>query len=704
MSDLYIEVLFDIVSLDRTFTYRYTDDDVAKIRVGTVVYGRIHGRREKGWITEVGVEPPVGIAIADIDEVSKISIAEDFQQFALAMQHLYGGSTVHYVKLIDSATSRLPTIMVSGHFLQSFPEDLDIRPSSSESSSRYAMEELSSPESRGTALGAAELHYPAGGEVGSIRISPDVSVVDILYSRLATRRSSHSTDDVAPLQLSVAKPLVGNTFAAERDGQPKVSSRILVLYPDFFQLNFDAQRLKNDGTSFLVIDKPLSAKARNLPIDVDVILGTRSAIFAPIVGLALIIVVDPTSAGHRSIPHPRIDSFSIARLRGQLHGVEVVVVSGFPDPTLHQIARPKGNSSDSTSWPNVRVGDITSSSQLINETLIDWIGEMSQASDGPLLLIYNKKGRVNRYICRTCKEVVACEVCEMPLVYGEIYTDDGSTDISPVRRYNFSTARAEEFFDRLNARGLYCPSCHRSTPFACGRCKGTKIRVASMGSLRIADELWGIYANRVIHLDSESKELPDSGIVVGTSMVLNRYRRAAGVALLDVDALASQFGFASINRLYESWFKASRMLVGAKNGAPLYLGVRTADIGYVRAMIDKRPRDLYQYDLSSRRDFSMPPYSFQVKITARRSSAYDFESIKRVFIEIVDELISDNGGESDSASGRSDGLFQRASLYEISDAAAALVASSEDKAYEIIDRAREQVGNSFLLERFFEDL
>ena len=712
MRDLYIEVLFDIVSLDRTFTYKYSGDSPEKVKVGAVVFGQIHGRKEKGWIVEVGVEPPADIRINDIDEVSSISLPLDFISFSGGLQHLFGGSKVQFVKLIDSASSRFPSNLLGHRFVDDeLSEGLNspivktaldaIASISPQGGDDIALVTDISSGSRRDLMASGNTPRSQSGTRESIRISPNVSAVDIVYNRIA----SPNTDGfLAEVGGSYDQALGSDEFYVDQscDASPKVAiERILVIYPDLYQLDFDARRLREDGASFVVIDKTLSAKARRRFESAQIVLGTRSAIFAPIAGLSLILLVDPTSAGHKSIPNPKIDSISVGLLRSRQHGVDLLLATGFPDPTLHRVARPKGNSNDSGAWPNVRLGAITSNSHGINDQLIEWIGEVGEVDSGPLLIVYNKKGRVNRYICRKCKEAVTCEVCDTPLVYGEVYTDDASAEMAPVRRYNFSTARAEEFFDRLHARGLRCPNCHRSTPFACGRCKGTKIKVASMGSLRIADELWGIYGDRVTHVDGDSKELPQNGIVVGTSMVLNRYRRAAGVALLDVDALASQFGYASINRLYEAWYKASRILVGSSAKYPLYIGARSQEMNYVKAIMEKRPRDIYQIDLESRHEFSMPPYSFQAKVSAIRNGTVGFELVRDTFAEVIEA----KGEAADLAlSSNKDSTKSVASVFEISETALALVAANEAEAYSIIELVRVKIGNSFFVERYFEDL
>ena len=713
MEGLYIEVLFDIVSLDRSFTYLYSGDDLGKVRVGAIVFGRIHGRREKGWIVEVGVDPPTELTILEVDEVTNLSIAEDFKPFVLEMQQIYGGSFVHYVKLIDSAASRLPLGMRSRYFSAaglgpSVEDQLSTNGIRRRAKGDYGVGEGSGDGEESTLesshfVGVETIQGDSllpKGDIESIRISPNVSVADVIYSQLESLHRSQRQTLESGAQLSAS----GTVSVADSKAGGQYANKILVLYPDAFQMHFDEQRLLGDGLSVVIADKPLSAKAREQYVTAQVILGTRSSAFAPIVGLSKIIVVDPTSAGHRSISYPRVDTASIALIRKRLHGTDLLLATGFPDPSLHRIARPKGDPNDINAWPIPRVGKITVSSRPVSEEVIDWIGETRQSGSGPLLVIYNKKGRVNRYICRSCKEVVSCEVCNLPLVYGEVYNDSDSSDVAPVRRYNFHTSKAEEFFDRLQARGLYCPNCHRSTPFACGICKGSKIKVASMGSQRIADELWGTFADQVVHLDSDSRDVPQTGIVVGTSMLLNRYRRAMGVALLDIDALASQFGYSSINRLYEAWFKASRILVGSPVATPLYLGTRSIDSGYAKAIIERRPRDLYQYDLESRRDFFMPPFSFQMKVVASRNSTFDLAKIRDAFLEAVVANDDDSSEEGLMLDGGSIDDSLRGSIYDLADECFVLVAANEKVAYGVVDRARAKVGNCFLLERLSEDI
>ncbi|MGH9275152.1 MAG: hypothetical protein ACRDZU_10945, partial [Acidimicrobiales bacterium] len=79
---LVVRVLPDVPAIDKTFDYLVPDVVRDQVRVGDVVRVELHGRRVGGWIVEVGVEPPAGVALRPIAKRSGLGPTADLLELA----------------------------------------------------------------------------------------------------------------------------------------------------------------------------------------------------------------------------------------------------------------------------------------------------------------------------------------------------------------------------------------------------------------------------------------------------------------------------------------------------------------------------------------------------------------------------------------------------------------------------------------------
>lgn len=82
MTQLVVRVLPDVPAIDKTFDYLVPDDLRDQVRVGDVVRVELHGRRVGGWIVEVDVRPPPGVALRPIAKRSGVGPTSDLLELA----------------------------------------------------------------------------------------------------------------------------------------------------------------------------------------------------------------------------------------------------------------------------------------------------------------------------------------------------------------------------------------------------------------------------------------------------------------------------------------------------------------------------------------------------------------------------------------------------------------------------------------------
>jgi primosomal protein N' (replication factor Y) len=218
-----------------------------------------------------------------------------------------------------------------------------------------------------------------------------------------------------------------------------------------------------------------------------VVVGTRTAAFAPVADLALIVLDEEHDGGYKSDRTPRYDARWVARRRAALTGARVVLGSATPD--LVTLARVRGGHAERArlaerrvgSAPAIDVADLRAelaggNRSIFSTVLADALGELRRGRDQAVLLI-NRRGHATFILCRDCGESLRCPECDLPFVY---HLDGGT-----LRCHHCGRTSAP--LDR-------CPACHSA-----------RIRYFGAGTQRVEAELRGRFPGlRVARLDSDA--------------------------------------------------------------------------------------------------------------------------------------------------------------------------------------------------------
>ena len=345
------------------------------------------------------------------------------------------------------------------------------------------------------------------------RGSVELSWRDVSRDPLAHRpRATPLRHDLAPEQLtalaaieSVARggelllqgvAAAGKTdvYLAAVEGVVAEGGGAIVLVPELSMVPQLADRLTPlVGDQLAVLHSGLSAGERHdewwrvLRGEAAVVLGTRTAIFAPLRNLKLIVVDEAHDGAYKSDRTPRYDARWVARRRAERSGARVVHATATPEVVA--IARLRGGLAERATLrerragraPDVSVVDLRAELAGGNRTIFS--GELEEAlaslrpgSEQAILLI-NRRGAATFVLCRDCGESLRCPDCDLPFVYhsaGEL---------------------------------LRCHHCGRTAapPTACPACASPRIRYFGAGTQRVEAELRTRFpALRIARLDSDA--------------------------------------------------------------------------------------------------------------------------------------------------------------------------------------------------------
>jgi primosomal protein N' (replication factor Y) len=221
--------------------------------------------------------------------------------------------------------------------------------------------------------------------------------------------------------------------------------------------------------------------------EASVVVGTRSAIFAPLARLGLVVVDEAHDGAYKADRTPRYDARWAARARAQLTGARVVLGTATPDVVT--VARVRGGLAERVvlrerrvgSVPRIEVVDLRAelaagNRSVLSRALASALGELRRGVE-QAILIMNRRGAATFVLCRDCGESLRCPDCELPLVYH-------STD-----------------------ELLRCHHCGRTArpPERCPSCASPRIRYFGAGTQRVEAELRARFPQlRVGRLDSDA--------------------------------------------------------------------------------------------------------------------------------------------------------------------------------------------------------
>jgi primosomal protein N' (replication factor Y) len=241
-----------------------------------------------------------------------------------------------------------------------------------------------------------------------------------------------------------------------------------------------------------------------------VCVGPRSAIFAPVADIGLIVVDEEHEASYKHEGDPRYDARSVAARRAQDHGAVLLLGSATPRPeSFHETTKLRlSERIDLRPLPPVELLDMRGLDHPLHPQTRAALAGLRRAG-GKGIILLNRRGWSNFLSCRSCGRVWMCPNCEVALVLHRL----------------------------SGAAGLIaCHHCgHREpSPTVCGACGSSTVARHGAGTERIEHELRDAIGDHdfpVLRLDADAAGLDrradtlerfaaaPAGLLVGTQMV-----------------------------------------------------------------------------------------------------------------------------------------------------------------------------------------
>ena len=357
--------------------------------------------------------------------------------------------------------------------------------------------------------------------------------------------------------------------------------------------------------------------------EIKILFGARSAVFAPIKDLGLIIIDEEHDSSYKqTMPNPRYNAKDVAKKLCELYGAKLIL--GSATPSIESYYEAINTNSlfklkeryNSAKLPKVVLIDMKTERlernyTLFSRTLQKNVKETIEKGHQVIFLI-NRRGFASYTQCMECGEVLECKKCAIPLIY------HSQTNSYKCHYCNFELKEPK-----------------------CEKCGSDIFEHFGMGSQKVelvAKEIFKDY--RIERLDSDSLSKKNEhieilkrfqngeiDILIGTQMIAkgldNKNVTLVGVINADLsfnlpDYRSSERGFSILTQV------AGRSGRGDDEGKVIFQTYNSNNI-YLQNAKEQNYEDFYENEIELRQMLDYPPFSKMIRIILSSKNEYRAE-------------------------------------------------------------------------------
>jgi len=363
--------------------------------------------------------------------------------------------------------------------------------------------------------------------------------------------------------------------------------------------------------------------------EAEVVVGARSAIFAPIENIGVIIVDEEHEASYKQEEPPRYHARDLAIWRSEYHHCPVVL--GSATPSLESRARAQKNvyqrlrltqrANQAATLPTIDVvdmrqevenGNVSSFSMSLQEKLQERLEKNEQS-----VLLLNRRGYSSFVMCRDCGYVLPCPNCDISLTL------------------------------HMDSKTMKCHYCghEERIPYRCPNCGQDKIRYYGTGTQKVEEELQTLLPDsRILRMDVDTSRRKgahekilrtfgegQADILLGTQMIAKGldFPNVTLVGVLNADTALNLPDFRSSERTFQLLTQVSGRAGRAEKPGEVIIQSFNPEHYAIQLAKAQDYEDFYTKEMYIRHRGDYPPYYFTVQITA--SHPEENEAAKQMF-------------------------------------------------------------------------
>lgn len=371
-----------------------------------------------------------------------------------------------------------------------------------------------------------------------------------------------------------------------------------------------------------------------------IVVGTRSAVFAPLENIGLIIMDEEGERTYKSESSPRYNAKDIAKKRCVTHNAVLLMASATPSIESYYYAKTnryklftmeKRYTGDRL--PHVEILDLAAegfygSSATFTEKLVEEININLERGEQSILLL-NRRGYYTFISCCDCKEPVVCPNCSVPLTYHKVNNK------------------------------LICHYCGHTQDMinVCPKCGKNHLKLTGIGTQKVEDEIASLFPDaRILRMDADTTysryayeknfkafEKGEYDIMLGTQMIAKGldFPNVTLVGVVSIDKALFSGDF----RSYERTFSLITQVVGrcgrGEKQGRAFIQTYVPDHYVINLAAEQNYIGFYEQESAMRKALIYPPFcdTCLIEFASEYESAADNAS--KAFVDMMRQKIAE---------------------------------------------------------------
>jgi primosomal protein N' (replication factor Y) len=353
----------------------------------------------------------------------------------------------------------------------------------------------------------------------------------------------------------------------------------------------------------------------------DIILGTRSAVFAPLKKVSLVAAIHEHSGSYKQEGGLCYSGRDVAVKRGYFERATVLLSSICPSiESLYNCKTGKYTllkPSDDVKKPKVKVVDMRYEKLLmsyLSKSVIDASTRYIK-KDKKVMFVINRRGYSTLLQCMDCNYIEECPDCRIPLVFHK---------------------------QDMLMKCHYCGYILSDVPDSCSRCKGYNIKMLGAGTQRVQEDIEDLIGIKTLRLDSDRARKKsdlegligdtnknDIRIIIGTKLMTRRLGIFEGfsmAAILNTDFFLNLPDFRSAEKVFQ---EISSIIDKIEPRGEVFIQTRMPQNYLFKYLKNYDYHSFFREELHRRRSLHYPPYSrlLLIKFLSKRNLSTELSEI-----------------------------------------------------------------------------
>ncbi|MBO5714542.1 MAG: primosomal protein N', partial [Clostridia bacterium] len=375
--------------------------------------------------------------------------------------------------------------------------------------------------------------------------------------------------------------------------------------------------------------------------DATIAIGARSAIFAPLSNLGLIIVDEEHDGSYSSETSPRYQTIDVAKFRAEYNGAKLVL--GSATPSLDSYLKATGGE-----YNLIELPDRINKKPLPEVEIVDMRAEIKRGNNSPFsraliteiedclaqknqaMIFLNQRGFSKSVVCTECGHVLKCEQCDVSLTY---HREDDS---------------------------LLCHYCGNKYKMvnACPECGSKRLKLGAFGTERIVDELNKLFPEaKILRMDRDTTQNKEghfkilnefynkhADILVGTQMIAKGHDFASVtlVGIIDADAGLYFSDYRSAERTFQLLTQVAGRSGRADQAGKVVLQTYSPNHDILALAVNYDYKSFYKREISLRSATGFPPFTKIVRVLISAENEDHALSVTKSVYEELNQIYQNN--------------------------------------------------------------